>query len=135
MDAPKREKIEIRVTRDEKDLVRAAAEKAGVSISTWLLRSAKMDDIAIDHEPRRGVYDATKDEALSILRDILRELRGELAVIRTRLDGLVAIERQLGYYGQRMEAIEKRFATLVQTTLDGPTSREARRVSPPAKPA
>jgi hypothetical protein len=131
MDAPKREKLEFRVTYEQKEFVRAAAEKAGMTISAWILRNAKMDDTEVDHEPRRGIYDATKDEALSILRDI----RGELAGIRTRLDGLAAIDRQLGYQAQRMEAIEKRFATLVQTTLDGPTSRKARRVSPPAKPA
>jgi hypothetical protein len=85
-----------------------------------------MDDNELAREPRRGVYDATKDEALSILRDI----RGELAGIRTRLDGLAAIEKQLGYQGQRMAAIESRFVTLLETRLDGPKVNPSR-----AKPA
>lgn len=54
------------------------------------------------------------------LRAALREVRDELAGIRSRLDSLVGIEKQLGYYGQRMSAIEKRFATLVETKLTSP---------------
>lgn len=48
----------------------------------------------------------------------LRELRGELAGIRACLDSLVAIEKQLSYYGGRLSAIEKRLATLIETMLD-----------------
>lgn len=51
------------------------------------------------------------------IRSALRELRGELAGIRARLDSLVAIEKQLGYQGQRLTAIEKRLATLVETKV------------------
>lgn len=53
------------------------------------------------------------------LRAALRQLRGELAGIRTRLDSLVGIEGQLRYQGQRLTAIEKRLTTLVETKLDG----------------
>ena len=49
---------------------------------------------------------------------LLRELRGELARIRTRLDSLVAIEKQLSYQGARMSAIEKRLTTLVEMRLN-----------------
>lgn len=59
------------------------------------------------------------------LRSILRELRGELAGIRTRLDSLVGIEKQLGYQGQRLAAIERRFATLVETKLEPQASPAA----------
>lgn len=53
----------------------------------------------------------TEEDAL---RAVLRDVRGELAGIRTRLDSLVAIEKQLGYQAQRIAAIEKRLTTLVE---------------------
>lgn len=56
----------------------------------------------------------TEEDAL---RAVLRDVRGELAGIRTRLDSLVAIEKQLGYQAQRIAAIEKRLATLVETRV------------------
>lgn len=51
-------------------------------------------------------------------RAILRELRGELTGIRTRLDSLAAIEQQQRYHGQRLLAIEKRLTTLVEMKLE-----------------
>ena len=47
----------------------------------------------------------------------LREIRGELAGIRARLDSLVAIEKELAYQGQRLSAIEKRFAMWATTSF------------------
>lgn len=116
----KREKIELRITHEQKELVRAAAEKAGMTISGWLLRSAMMDDIP--HRPgsesdilqRRTISDAEE------LGPLLRDIRVELTGIRTRLDGLAGIHQQLRYQSQRMEGLEKRFATLLETKLDGP---------------
>ena len=58
-------------------------------------------------------------EPMGHIRTAHREIRGELAGIRARLDSLVAIEKQLSYQGQRLSAIEKRFATLVETKLSG----------------
>lgn len=56
-------------------------------------------------------------EAMQGIHAVLRELRGELAGIRTRLDSLVGIEKQLSYQGQRLSAIEKRLAALVETRV------------------
>ena len=61
---------------------------------------------------------AYPDPAAADIRTALRELRGELAGIRMRLDSLVAMEKQLGYQGQRLTAIEKRLATYFTTKLD-----------------
>ena len=63
-------------------------------------------------------------EAIQGLHATVRELRGELAQIRTRLDNLVAIEKQLSYQGARMNGIEKRLATLVETKLDRVTAED-----------
>jgi hypothetical protein len=62
-------------------------------------------------------------EHLGEQKSTLREIRGQLAGIRTRLDSLVWIQKELGYQGQRLSAIEKRFATLVETKLDRPCPR------------
>lgn len=57
-------------------------------------------------------------EYLGEQKSTLRELRGDLAGIRTRLDSLVGIQKELEYQGQRMSAIEKRLATYFTTKLD-----------------
>jgi hypothetical protein len=135
MDA-KRQKIELRVTPRLKELVRAEAEKAGMTISGWILRSAMMDDTD-DELARPRAEDAERVGDFMGIRGgidglglLLRDIRGELTGIRTRLDGLAAIEKQLGYQGQRMAAIESRFVTLLETRLDGPKVNPSR-----AKPA
>lgn len=126
----KRAKIELRVTYEQKELLRAAAEEKRLPTSTWMIDhclAERMDDSRIPAQPgtepdilqRRTISDA--EGRLQVeLGPLLRDIRGELVGIRSRLDGLAAIERQLSYQGQRMAAIEKRFATLLETRLDGP---------------
>jgi hypothetical protein len=57
-------------------------------------------------------------EHLGEQKSTLREIRGQLAGIRTRLDSLVWIQKELGYQGQRIAAVERRLTTLVETKLD-----------------
>jgi hypothetical protein len=59
------------------------------------------------------------------IHSVLREIRGELGQIRTRLDSLVAIEGQLRYQGGRLGAVEKRLTRLVETKLKAPESAPA----------
>lgn len=85
-----------------------------------LLREVRADllgELRAFREPVESMDKALLDGAMD-LPAVLRELRGELAGIRTRLDSLVAIEKELGYQGQRLAAIEKRFAPLAETKLD-----------------
>jgi uncharacterized coiled-coil DUF342 family protein len=76
-----------------------------------------LDQLRALREPMDYIDKALRDDRNEI-RTALRELRGELAGIRTRLDGLVGIEQQLRYQSQRIGAVEKRFATLVETKLE-----------------
>jgi 3'-5' exoribonuclease-like protein len=59
----------------------------------------------------------TEGRLLLGIQTQLREIRGELAGIRTRLDSLVGVEQQLRYQGQRLSLIEKRLAALVETRV------------------
>lgn len=99
------------------------------------------DDTDVDARARlRGEDEATlrnrrmgeEEEGIGTLcrsiRVEIRELRGELAWIRARLDSLVAVEKQLAYQGQRLTAIEKRLATLVETKLAGANTEDLKRL-------
>ena len=84
-----------------------------------------IDDTEVDQRARHRAEEREYVEELAGMRGgidglrlLLRELRGELAGIRTRLDSLVAIEKQLSYQGARMSGIEKRLTTLVETRLN-----------------
>jgi hypothetical protein len=84
------------------------------------------DELRALREPVQSMEKALRER--DDPRSALREIRGELAGIRTRLDSLVAIEKQLGYQGQRLAAVEKRFATLAETTLNAESAAKGRSV-------
>jgi hypothetical protein len=72
------------------------------------------------------------------VRDYLREV---LVQLRETNGGLDSIRRELSYQGARLSAIEKRFATLVTTTLIDPlrdrpeTERGRPQLTPASTPA
>lgn len=84
------------------------------------------DDI---EEWRRSVEQAGA-RVRNDLMTALREIRGELAEIRTRLDSLVAIEKQLSYHGGRLTAIENRLTALVEMKVNPPVPPTAFQSSP-----
>lgn len=79
-----------------------------------------LDEIRALREPLESMDKALREGGMWPEIAALRELRGELAGIRTRLDSLVAIQNELRYHGQRLSAIEKRLATLAETRLAAP---------------
>jgi hypothetical protein len=84
--------------------------------ATFTIEEALLDQLRGLREPMDRIDRALRDDGDEV-RTALRELRGELAQIRTRLDSLVPIEKQLGWQGQRLTAVEKRLTTLVETRL------------------